>query len=337
MIGGESPFCKTLVVPMVFPRNVATPRLAAVAFLVFGLFFLPAAHAQSLQVEGDPVLLVDGGQWMQPRWSPDGSRLAVTAARYEGISLVDVRTGEMEVLTEEEGAGYGFSWSADGEAILARVSRAEGRLRSHAVKLFDVVEREERMLTDYRPHMSTLPQWSDGEATAALVSRSGDVERIGTGRQAVASKAAVPVVAATEDGVRMVSSGTRSDLVRSFDDRSVVNVTPSPDGSKIAFEIVGGNLMVMDANGGNLRDLGVGYRPSWSPDGSWISFMVSEDDGYQFTASEIFAIRADGGERVQLTSTSGVTEMNPSWSPDGRSIAFDDAATGSIYILPVRY
>lgn len=322
---------------MVFPRHAAINKWAAFLFLLFSVSFVSTAQAQSLQVDGEAVLLVEGGHWMQPRWSPDGSRLAVTAARYEGISLVDVRTGDIEVLTDEAGAGYGFSWSAEGDAILARVSRTEGRLRSHAVKLFDIGSGEARMLTDFRPHMSTLPQWADGEAAAALVSRSGEVERVATGRRVVASKAAVPVVTVSDDAIRRITAGNRSDVVRTFDEASVLNVTPSPDGSRIAFEIVGGNLMVMNADGSDLRDLGAGFRPSWSPDGRWIAFMVSEDDGYQFTASEIFAIRADGGERIQLTRTNDLIEMNPSWSPDGRSIAFDDAASGSIYILPVRY
>lgn len=322
---------------MVHFNYAVAARCAAVLLLCAGLIGSADVRAQSLQADGDAILLVDDGAWMQPKWSPDGTRLAITQPRYEGITLVDVPSGAVQQLTDEAGAGYGFAWSESGDAIVARVTRVEGRSRSHAVKLFDLAAGEERALTDYRPHMATTPQWADGEASVALMTPSGEVERVATGRATVASKAAMPVLAPASDGIRLVRSSDRSEVVRSFDGRDVINVTPSPDGSRVAFEIVGGNLMVMDANGGNVRDLGVGYRPTWSPDGRWVAFMVSEDDGHSFTASDIYAALADGSERVQLTSTRDRLEMNPSWSPDGRHIAFDDVATGSIYLLPVRY
>ncbi len=322
---------------MVLSSNTVAVRYAAILLLCVGLIGSADVMAQSLEVDDDAVLLVEGGDWMQPRWSPDGSQLAITAPRYEGIWLVDVQSGDVEMLTDESGAGFGFTWSETGDAIVARVSRTQGRTRSHAVKLFDLTAGETRALTEYRPHMSTLPQFVDGETNVALVSRDGDVERVATGRAYVASKAATPALARASDGIRVVRSDNQSDLLLSFEDRDVLNVTPSPDGSQVAFEVVGGNLMVMDANGRNVRDLGIGYRPTWSPDGSWIAFMVTEDDGYQFTASDIHAVRVDGSERVQLTSTQSRIEMNPSWSPDGSRIAFDDEATGSIYLLPVRY
>ena len=116
-------------------------------------------------------------------------------------------------------------------------------------------------------------------------------------------------------------------------DAELLNVTPSPDGSRVAFEAYGGGLYVMDADGSDVVALGAGSRPSWSPDGAWVVVMVSEDDGHDYTASDLVAVRADGSARVALTTTPGRLEMNPSWSPDGRAVAFDDG--DALYLLPL--
>ena len=79
-------------------------------------------------------------------------------------------------------------------------------------------------------------------------------------------------------------------------------------------------IYVMDADGGNLRNLtnhpGGDWSPSWSPDGKRIAF-VSQRDGN----AEIYVMDADGGNPQNLTNNPG-RDSSPSWSPDGKRIAF---------------
>ena len=56
--------------------------------------------------------------------------------------------------------------------------------------------------------------------------------------------------------------------------------------------------------------------PAWSPDGEWISFTSSRDQGRQ-----IYLISPKGGEAFKFTShEEGINSY--SWSPDGKQIAF---------------
>ena len=53
-------------------------------------------------------------------------------------------------------------------------------------------------------------------------------------------------------------------------------------------------------------------------------------------AWDLFAIRADGSERWQLTDTRGESERHPAWSPDGRKILFtrgDVMSNIDIYVM----
>ena len=91
----------------------------------------------------------------------------------------------------------------------------------------------------------------------------------------------------------------------------------SPDGSKIAFAVLGAGLYVADADGSNATLVGSPSDafhgpPSWAPDGSAITYAT--DDG-------VFVVASTGGEAPQLTDDG----KDPVWSPDGSRIAFTRA------------
>jgi TolB protein len=97
----------------------------------------------------------------------------------------------------------------------------------------------------------------------------------------------------------------------------------SPDGTRIAFR--GGNkIYVMKA--ARVSETNIPKRlttscsdvkesePAWSPNGTRIAFIGDS------TLANIYAIRADGSDLIQLTNSILVREL--AWSPDGTKIAF---------------
>lgn len=84
-------------------------------------------------------------------------------------------------------------------------------------------------------------------------------------------------------------------------------------------------IFVMNADGTNPIDLGPGYSPSWSPDGSKIVY----GDGNGET-SDLWIMNADGSNKTRLTVN--WSSHSPAWSPVGNRIAFISQHEGGPHV-----
>ncbi len=81
-------------------------------------------------------------------------------------------------------------------------------------------------------------------------------------------------------------------------------------------------------------------EPALSPDGEYVAYAVTttNPDADKRT-SDLWRVRFDGRERVQLTRTPEDSEWQPQWAPDGSSLAFlsdrgGEDATTQVWLLP---
>ena len=124
----------------------------------------------------------------------------------------------------------------------------------------------------------------------------------------------------------------------------------SPDGRSIAFGWAYGKVRpvlgedtievaaigVMDADGGNVRQVTQRVRPThsedgepvWSPDGKRIAFVRLNITAKPRDRKAIFVVNADGSGLERLTPWSLNGKDHPDWSPDGREILFRSEPNG---------
>jgi Tol biopolymer transport system component len=107
----------------------------------------------------------------------------------------------------------------------------------------------------------------------------------------------------------------------------------SPNGERILFTNNGNGLWVMKPDGKNPHPITNkdDIDPTWSPDGSMISFASSRSG-----ARQLFVMNADGSNVQQVTDLSNMGGRS-TWSPDGMQLAFYRGAQGdhNLYIINV--
>jgi len=307
--------------------------------LLITIIFAISLDAQSFKVMNTDKLVENTEDvFMAPVWSPDGSMIAFTSAGYKGIWTINLQNKKVNQITDETAAGFGFKWSDDSKYVLTRVAKYEGIRRYNAVKVFNIETGEMTVLTDYRTMMPGLPQFAAGSEKIFIYGK-GNLEIFNSGIEAnrnMKLNSSEKIVYIRDDKIAVEDLNTHKfEIIEPVKGERILNLQLSPDGEKTAFEIIGGDMYVINIDGTNLKNLGRGYRPKWSPDSRYLTYMITEDDGHQILSSDIFTIKIDGFEKTNLTNTENKLEMNPSWSPDGNKIAFDELNDGAIYVMEI--
>ncbi|MBT8076524.1 MAG: PD40 domain-containing protein [Gammaproteobacteria bacterium] len=94
------------------------------------------------------------------------------------------------------------------------------------------------------------------------------------------------------------------------------NVTVSPDGKTLVFDMLG-DIYSVPVSGGEATALTDGiewnYQPTFSPDGSQIAFVSDRAGG-----DNLWVMNADGSEPHAITDEAEHLVHNPAWGPDGQ-------------------
>jgi len=318
-----------------------------------GLFVMGATGESARRLTADGY---------DPRWSPDGTRIAYATegvqdpysrAVRSSLWTVDVASGKATKIWD--GDAVQPVWSPHGTRIAFWTNNGGQRdIQTVAASGGSPVDITNDPATDWAPEWSPDGRWlyfvSDrggspnlwrvhvNETSGAV---SGQPEAVTNGMRPIAS------ARFTRDGSRMVL-GARD---RSFDltlynfdpahpDRVSLRSTlhsptlgwcaPSKDAvwlactSRTAQE----DIVLMRADGGETRRLtDDAYKDriaTWSPDDKSLAFMSTRSGHW-----DLWRIGADGSGLRQLTSTTDANGSWAAWSPDGTRIA-----TGSVVSAP---
>ncbi|MGQ9631510.1 MAG: peptidase MA family metallohydrolase [bacterium] len=273
--------------------------------------------------------LTGGWGWnMNPRYSPDGSKIAFVSSRKNDFSKLALYVMDADGGDEKEvdsGVDFSVAWADDDTLIYSKKGISSWAYTSDLfeVKLSD--PRSRRRITEglraYDPDVSP-----DGRKIAFIRNHNG-------------SSSDVFIMDRDGGNLRRLTKG------QFFDQHFAPRF--SGDGKKIVYSIFRDNgkrdVWMMSIDGEDVFRLTDDYiddrSASFAPDDDMIIFTSSPQlrEG-EWGAPNLFVMSPDGEKRIRLTDLFGGA-YGATFSPDGREIAFSyfEGEGFAIYRMPVDY
>lgn len=290
------------------------------------------AQQGKIEVQGIKTLTMpQEGPFFFPKLTPDGERVLFSGPRFYGLYLMDLRSGKMETLNRDNGAGYEYQINNDGQYVLYRSIQFLNKRKYYTLKKqnlntkkIQIIERDVRDLTPPRIVQNRALYLKNGQPQMVEIIPSLQKQKT--------------------DEVKSVFIQNRKIVLITDGDEKILTplgegiyIWPrlSPDGQRIVFTYAGDATYICDLDGNILAKIGYANAPVWSSDGKWIAYMVDHDDGERFTDSDIFVSSADGKEKFRITNTPNVIEMYPNWGSRLSKLVFA-SNKGQIFLATLK-
>ncbi|HSS98765.1 MAG TPA: protein kinase, partial [Terriglobales bacterium] len=277
-----------------------------------------------------------------PTWSPDGKTIVGVVVQpgsaLTGLAAYDLQSKQQKIFfTTNSGILSNPIWLPDGKGLIVLMREQSTNFRLKQIGVVSYPQGEFRMITRDTNNYFDMSIAADGH-TLATVQRDGHWNLFlssSTGADAKQMTFGTPISNFdwTSDGHLLLDQGFAiSSLDPANGNKSVlmseegaVAAAPSfcPDGRSITFLLAlhngqrTQNIWLMDANGGNLKQLTDGKLkdlPICSPDGQTVFYIDSE------TGNSLMKVPRAGGESQKVSSLPVFGSLD--LSPDGKMLVF---------------
>jgi Tol biopolymer transport system component len=303
-------------------------NLTVILFFVSSCFF--AQSVQVVETTKLPINLADGASY--PRFSKDDSKILYSSSSYKGLYSYDLNTKLSSSISEMNGAGYN-PLILDDETILYRTFNIENGKKYHSVKSFglksgttEIIEADKRSLK--------LPNQLPANEIVLVENSQQRKKEIGT--STLSKSTAIAKAIYVENNNLYLVEGEETIILNPLGEGIYIWESISNNGNRILFSFGNRGAFICDLDGNIIENIEDAHYPKFSPDGKFISYMLDEDDGYNYTSSDIYIYSVELHRSFSITDTKDEIEMFAEWSNDGNQLVYH-TTNGNIYSTKLQY
>lgn len=255
--------------------------------------------------------------------SPQGDYLLLTSATNQGLTKLDLTSGQTQTLSNAPSAGHNVKISPDGKTVVFRESSFNNKhLRFSSLKSVNLATGASQVLV--KPTRDL--QGYDACSTTVAAVNKGKFSKKAIGTEKAQN---LPVLSIDKGKLMVTVNGKTRNLSPNGNDFSYLWASLSPDGTQVLYYLAAHGTYVCNLDGSNVRKVGKMRAPVWY-DNNTVVGMMDLDDGEFIYASTIVAANLDG--TTQTLTGDDTIAMYPH-AADGK-IAFSTPA-GEAYIIHV--
>ena len=223
--------------------------------------------------------------------SPQGDYLLLTSATNQGLTKLDLTSGQTTTLSTAASAGHNVKISPDGQTVVFREGSFNSKhLRMSSLKSVNLSTGASQVLV--KPTRDLQGYAVDATSVGAVNKGKFSKKAIGT-----AKAQNLPVLSIDKGRLMITVNGKTRDISPNGTQFSYMWASLSPDGTKVLYYQAAHGAYVCDLDGGNVRKVGKMRAPVWYDDNTIVG-MMDLDDGEFIYASTIVAATLDGTTQV---------------------------------------
>ena len=303
---------------------------------IITLFLLPIALIAGENINWENALtpsLLLNEEYAYPQFSDSDNQLLLQKTGHRGIFIYDFNSDSVNCITpEDEEKIIQANWSPDGKHLICRTRSLVEKIAPHKIELISI-ETKNTMELYSAAQIPALPRFT-ADNSQIYFPYKNKLEILTSGLNSKKKSNDNMMIYCENDKFSLMKNNVKSitDKINEKEKR-IIRAEISNDSKNILLKSIGGGIRIYHIDEDTYTNIGPGQAPKWGYEDKYIVYCKVEDDGHDFTSSEIWIYDLEKDINFQLTKTNDMMELDPDWSADGRYIVFNDYITNQIYII----